>query len=463
MRSFSISLFLSLFLLHFISCDGHPEIDSYSSAIIVLTPFDVNGTLQAKQRIKSINGIGNGPLYVYKDNEFTVDASDSFKKLNISIVRYHDVEYWNAGNKAVNISAIFPNPKADESDSNSYNFLATDQLLKSAMNLGCQVIFRLGENILNTGSATGSNTPPQDFAKWARIAERIIAHYEDGWNNGSYYKGIMWEIWNEPDVEKCWDGTFDSYCEFYEAVWQCIHAKHPNTDISPSYAYSTENRAKLYACIKENNLGIEHCFVHHYWEDFAGIGEDAKKLKQELAQYGLEADIILNEWNYLSSDGGWNDLTATFTAIQSSRSAAWCAKQLIHMQEAEDLAGAVYYISDMPGYWTGLYKLDSSGETVLLPTYDVFKYFGRLYKLGNEITLDTVPTEIYALAASDGKEIGIMVTNYSDKNKTLTLNINGIRIKDMSVRIKDEVYDVESTEDINVALRPYEVSYISIR
>lgn len=457
--------YVFIMLLNATSCETNLDARNLfisASEEIVFDFIDLNGKLIVKQKIKPLNGIGNGPLYGYKNGQYTIDWSKEFVKLNIPIIRFHDVEATNHQNQAVNISAIFPNPKADETQASSYNFSATDQLMKAATETGARIIFRLGENIQNLGSVTGDNTPPKDFDKWARIAERIIAHYEEGWNNGFRYTNIMWEIWNEPDNHQCWNGSFDAYCEFYKTVWRCIHAKHPDADISPSYAYSAENRAKLYRYIRDNGLGIGHCFVHHYWNDFAGIGEDAKKLKNELKQYGLEADIIMDEWNYLSPDGKWNNLAATFYAIQTQQAAAWYAKQLIHMQAAEDLAGAVYYASDMPGFWTGLYKLDSEGKVVLLLAYDVFRYFGKLYELGYEVKPDKVSEDTYVLAATGGKkEMGIMVVNDSDKSKEVDVRIKDVCLDECQIQVKGK--KVQATDEkIKLRLTPYEVSFVNI-
>ena len=202
--------------------------------------------------------------------------------------------------------------------------------------------------------------------------------------------------------------------------------------------------------------------MHHYWSDFSGIGEDAKKLKGELERYGLEADIIMNEWNYLSPDGKWNNLAATFYAIQTPRAAAWYAKQLMYMQAAEDLAGAVYYVSDMPGFWTGLYKLNSTGKVVLLPTYNVFRYFGMLYKLGYEVKPDEVPEDISVLAATDGKkEMGIMVVNDSDNQKEISLRIKNVRLGKCEIQVKGKKARAVDGE-VRLRLSPYEVSFVNL-
>ena len=457
-----------LISLHFASCGNgsgsviENEITPLDTNAIVFTPADMQGNLIAKRKIKPLNGMGNGPLYVYRDGRFRYDWSETFRDLNVPIIRFHDVEYFNAENEAVNISAIFPDEEADAALESSYNFEVTDQLMKAAVATGARIIFRLGENILNIASATGSNTPPADFEKWAHVAERIVAHYEDGWNDGYFYKNIMWEVWNEPDVSKCWDGPFEAYCEFYKIVWQHIHAQHPKADISPSWAYNAENRAMLYQCIRDNGLGIEHCFAHRYGSDFSKVEIGANTLINELEHYGLNADIILGEWNYLSPDGGFENLTSTFLALQTSFIATWYAQQLIYMQAAEDLAGAVYYVTDMPGAWTGLYKLDSAGDVVRLPAYDVFKNFGELYRLGNEIAPDNLPTGISALAASDGKAMGILIVNSSDESKETSLVINNIQLDTRTITIDDEERPSTSGK-LPLTLAPYEVVYVRVR
>ena len=189
-----ILLLISLFLA---SCGKESEttieneITPLDTNAIVFTPADAQGNLISKRKIKPLNGMGNGPLYVYRDGCFMYDWTDAFDELNVPIIRFHDVEYFNAGNEAVNISAIFPDGEADAALESSYNFGATDQLMKAAVATGARIIFRLGENILNFASATGSNTPPTDFDKWAHVAERIVAHYEDGWNDGYFHVGSV--------------------------------------------------------------------------------------------------------------------------------------------------------------------------------------------------------------------------------------------------------------------------------
>ena len=172
---------ISLMLVSCKSKDNYGDFTSNADGgEIVFVASDIAVNSLTKSRIKPLNGIGNGPLYGYGNGRFTIDATAYFEDLNIPVIRYHDVEYFNKQNRAINVSVIFPDAQADESSASSYYFEATDRLLEAAMHTGAKVIYRLGENVLNLGAATANNTPPGDFDKWARVAERIIDHYEDG-------------------------------------------------------------------------------------------------------------------------------------------------------------------------------------------------------------------------------------------------------------------------------------------
>ena len=123
---------------------------------------------------------------------------------------------------------------------------------------------------------------------------------------------------------------------------------------------------------------------------------------------------------------------------------------------------AVYYASDMPGFWTGLYKLDSEGKVVLLLAYDVFRYFGKLYELGYEVKPDKVSEDTYVLAATGGKkEMGIMVVNDSAKSKEVDVRIKDVCLDECQIQVKGK--KVQATDEkIKLRLTPYEVSFVNI-
>ena len=91
-------------------------------------------------------------------------------------------------------------------------------------------MYRLGVTI-EWGSKKYSCNPPQDFAKWARICEHIIMHYNKGWANGFEYGIDYWEIWNEPENPPMWTGTKEQFLELYKVSSKYLKEKFPEIKI----------------------------------------------------------------------------------------------------------------------------------------------------------------------------------------------------------------------------------------
>jgi hypothetical protein len=67
---------------------------------------------------------------------------------------------------------------------------------------------------------------PKDFAKWARICEHVIRHYNEGWAKGFRWGIEYWEIWNEPESNTMWRGsTREAFFEFYRTAALHLKAK----------------------------------------------------------------------------------------------------------------------------------------------------------------------------------------------------------------------------------------------
>ena len=86
------------------------------------------------------------------------------------------------------------------------------------------MFYRLGVTIENHAWIKNYHAkPPRDFAKWARICEHIVRHYNEGWADGFKWNIKYWEIWNEPDGNKptadgrpgpTWTGTNAQFLNF---------------------------------------------------------------------------------------------------------------------------------------------------------------------------------------------------------------------------------------------------------
>ena len=169
--------------------------------------------------IKPMNAVNNGPVAAHSDQSRGNFAG--YRALRAPYARTHDsINCVSGGAHTCDISAVFPDFDADEDDPANYDFLFTDTYLKRIRDAGTEVFFRLGQTIEHGPKKYGT-LPPKDFAKWARVCEHVIRHYNEGWANGFKWNIRYWEIWNEPDLEKddevdkrCWGGTEEQFFRF---------------------------------------------------------------------------------------------------------------------------------------------------------------------------------------------------------------------------------------------------------
>ena len=157
------------------------------------------------------------------------------------------------GDHVADITAMFPDFDADENDPKSYDFAVTDAYLRNMRAAGTEPFFRLGQRIEH--AAKRYNVwPPKDFAKWARICEHVIRHYNRGWADGFEWNIKYWEIWNEPDIDmdwrktglpRMWGGTEEQFFEFFEIAAKHLKGKFPELKIGgPALAGSSSTSAR---------------------------------------------------------------------------------------------------------------------------------------------------------------------------------------------------------------------------
>jgi hypothetical protein len=182
--------------------------------------------------MKYMNAVNNGPTYPSGGVRKTPTNFDLFKEAEISFARTHDTPFFAGyGNSdfLVDVHRIFRLFSADENDPASYSFETTDAYIANIIAAGCKPFFRLGASIEHQYKF--GTLPPKDNAKWARICEHIIRHYNEGWADGFHYDIEYWEIWNEPDTgykqgnSPTWGGTMDEFFVLFETALYYLKEK----------------------------------------------------------------------------------------------------------------------------------------------------------------------------------------------------------------------------------------------
>ena len=398
-------------------------------------------------QIKPMHAMGQPP-FAGGFLSFDFSHMKHLQKARVPYSRLHDVGGLYGGFRFVDIPNLFRDFDADETDPASYDFAFTDVLLEAMAEYKLAPIFRLGVTIENQMHIKAYRIdPPKDYAKWARICEHVVRHYNEGWANGFHYGIEYWEIWNEPEngpepeTNQMWTGTQEQYFELYD-----VTAKHLKTCFGDTikvggygscgfggiffdpqkygfdvparpydaqrvvrYGYHIEFFQNFLAYIKEHNSPIDF-FSWHSYSDVEKTLVMEQYVHRTLKEYGYAGlETHLNEWN--NAHGNHNFGTSYASA---SVAAMMCAMQNTHVDML------CYYDSRLQASAYGGLFAPLTYEPVC--TYYSFYAFGELYALGTQVAACSDDSAVYTLAATDGEKKAVMVVNTADEDHEIVID-----------------------------------------
>lgn len=372
---------------------------------------------------------------------------------HIPYARLHDMGGAFGNNLYVDIPNLFRDFDADETDPASYDFIFTDDLIAKMMAAKCPPIFRLGVTIENHRRLKPYRiNPPKDFAKWARICEHVIRHYNEGWADGFTYGITYWEIWNEPDnsgpdpeLNQMWTGTPEQYYALYE-----ITAKHLKACFGDrikiggfascgfyaihdepqrySFAFPAKERSAASRRVHRYFIDFNEGFLDHVrrtaapldfysWHSYASVEETtqmADYIDGVLTRYGLaDVETQLNEWNNAHRREVWG------TAYASAQVAAM---MLAFQRKKTDML--CFY--DARIGWSEYGGLFNPMTLEPVCTYYSLKAFGELFALGTEVACDGFGGGVYAIAAKGEAGEAVMIANIGE-DTAVTTDLAGMK------------------------------------
>lgn len=384
----------------------------------------------ARGPIKLMNAVNNGPTKPRSDQ--SRGNFDEYAALKIPYARTHDASICNAygAHHTVDISAVFPDFDADVENPASYDFTLTDEYLGNIRAAGTEPYYRLGQSIEHWIKKYGVN-PPKDFAKWARICEHIVRHYNEGWADGFKWNIKYWEIWNEPDGNKptadgrpgpTWTGTNAQFLELYKVTSRHLRACFGDTIKigGPAFCWwGAWEKEFLPFCAKEK-LPLDFYSWHCYYKDATAPADAARRARALLDANGFtKTESHLNEWNYVR---GWSDEWVYSLECESGRfnqkGAASVAAVMITCQDAP-LDMLMFYDARVNTNMNNLFD-----TLTLLPMkgYYPFLAWRRLTELGTQVattvaTPDIKKPQLFACAAKNAAGRGaLFLARYSDDN-----------------------------------------------
>ena len=424
--------------------------------------------------MKALHGVNNAPLRLYDPGSAKIWE---FEEAGIPYMRTHDTAGMWGGTHYVDIPNVFPNFDADENDPKNYDFAFTDAYLASVVAAGTKIYYRLGVTIENFWRVKAYNIqPPKDFAKWARICEHVVRHYNEGWANGFKWNIEYWEIWNEPENPPMWQGTREQYFELYRVSANHLKNCFPNIKVGGygGCGFYAVDDPKL------KNDKFQQSFIR-WFEDFCRFVTDEKTkapldffswhqyVQTTPRRIGVHADYVrrtldaagltateshFNEWNYVGP--GWGD----FESMLKARGAACMAEAFCIMQKGS-VDKAMYYDATPSRRYCGLFN--NRAKDMRSKTYFAFKLWNEAYKLGQEVAsaADGFDFGITAAKSADGRKAVFLVNN-SDKPRRVQLTLIGAENEKLDVRLLDDDHNCEvvafSDARTEIVLKPYMVA-----
>ena len=407
-------------------------------------------------RIKPMHGVGGAPFDDIDDSMFHY-----LSEAGIPYSRLHDIGGSYGGNIFVDIHNVFRDFNADETDPASYDFTFTDWLLSNLIKHGVEPIYRLGETIENYHYIKAYRIfPPKDPAKWARICEHIIRHYNEGWAEGFHFGIRYWEVWNEPDngrddsENQMWHGTPEQFYELYT-----VTAKHLKSVFGDSIlvgGYATCGFRHIHADPARYGLDVEPvddaCYAsgrsRNFIDFFEGFMAHIKRegapldffswhsylstdrtlvcaayVERRLAELGYgHVETQLNEWNNVCEDRG-DPTVATESAIRERGTGIAAAKTLSMMCAMQNTAVKLlcYYDAQVgTSYYRGMFHPMTLRPE---PLYYAFPAFNALYRLGEQVECSPNADGVYTLAAKGGQGRAVLIVNASEADVRITTDL----------------------------------------
>ena len=382
--------------------------------------------------IRPLHGINKGPLAPGG----IFDVIKEQKELGIPFTRLHDCGWPNP--YVVDHHVVFPNPNADPTLPESYDFRLTDEYIEAVRKTGAEPIYRLGESIEHT-SVKRFVHPPADMEKWAAVCLGIIRHYNEGWAGGFHHRIRYWEIWNEPENRPVmWSGTDDDYLQLYRTAATAIKKQFPELKVGgPALGASgsfvngefrpTDFAVNFLAMSRKDNVPLNFFSWHCYTADPAELSTRARAIRRLLDSKGFtETESHLNEWNYLP-DNAWGPLTRsgtpstrqrTYEAMAGAPGAAFAAAALLELQDAP-VNVCNFFHGELGGF--GIF----TEQGVPLKVYQAFRAFQGLMETPKRVETGGAVAGKIAFAAglsADGREATLLVSNFADPHSEIVLN-----------------------------------------
>jgi hypothetical protein len=379
---------------------------------------------QVQGQIRSLQGVDGVPVgAVGAGNLGILDGPNllpHWRAARVDLVRSY---IWQSRLDTIdNPGSLFPRWSANADDPASYNFAATDKLVRASREIGADILFTIASSIPH------NKLPPADVAKYAEVARHIVMHYNQGWAGGMTGAVRYWEIGDEPDLNKYhFAGTPEQFYAMYEAVARAIKSVDASLQVGgPGLAFpinvASPFREGFMQVVAQRSLPCDF-FSFKWYSDQSADPLDLSRVSAVitgvLAANGLAGKTqFVTDWNYAGIPTNRPDRL---------RMGVYEAATLIYMQDTP-IKRAIIFRGDAAMYTpedpdaditTRMFNADGT------PMKNAFGFasVGRMLETPQRLKVSGGDDKGFAVLAgrnATGTEVRVLIANYAIPATNLT-------------------------------------------
>ena len=374
-----------------------------------------------------LHGANHGPLCFSGAFDFV----DEHRTSGFSNVRVNESP--GSVPETVDVHAIFPLFHVEANDPRNYRFRPTDDYLKSILDAGERIYYRLGESTVHGFHDI------TDCHKFAEICVNIIRHYNDGWADGFHHGIEYWEIGNGNNFE------------LYEVTARAIKKYNPRFKVGGGgISGSDVDGLEFIAYCSKNKVPFDFFSWHAQVCRPSEWIDHAIENRQRLDANGFQqTENHLNAWCYQPTTAmngrslNADERETMFARRSGAEGAAFNASSLILFHDAHlDMAHFSWALDGFLGW------LDAFG--VKTKAFYAFKAFHHMMEMSQRVVAvgGRAETGLAVLAglSTDQGMARILFSNFQDPTKCTKVQIHYLPWKGRSscqIRIVDKNHHLE--------------------
>jgi hypothetical protein len=244
-----------------------------------------------------------------------------------------------------------------EPSNDQYDYSVWDDYVANCTKYNMKIIAILFVPPLWLNLSTKNYVPPKYIDYWLEFVNKTVRRYKD--------TVAAWEIWNEPETTRFWDGPIEDYYYLFNRTINFIHDIDPDLyvlgpSLCPSWAgYFPPNVEDMF------KLGImkhlDAISIHAYYFDPDTLYQEIKQYVTLGNKYGFKGDYVITEIGNPTAGG-----TYIFT-VSMEKMAENVIKNMV-IASALQIKTCVYFCSR---------DLDADEIEHYLPEAE--KYYGLCY------------------------------------------------------------------------------------